>query len=75
MIGRSNRPSVAQRLLLAEVRADVYQAEQACAPGTEGRFWIARLALVHFVEPVLAVRGDGGLGRDAELKGLKHVAT
>jgi hypothetical protein len=29
----------------------------------------------HFVEPVVAVRDDGGLGRDAELKGLKHVAN
>jgi hypothetical protein len=29
----------------------------------------------HFVEPVRAVRDDGGLGRDAELQGLKHVAN
>ena len=27
------------------------------------------------MELVLAVRDDGGLGRDAELKGLKHVAN
>jgi hypothetical protein len=26
----------------------------------------------HFVEPVVADRDAGGLGRDAELKGLKH---
>jgi len=42
------------------LRARPYQAEQEPAPGTEGRFWIARLAVVfHLVEPVRAVRDDG----------------
>jgi hypothetical protein len=29
---------------------------------------------IHFVEPVLAVRDDGGLGGEAEVEGAEHGA-